>query len=78
MQAGRKFAHPYPDHDGSLHLTLPPGMDRGRRTRGEASSVSPSTIVDGLRDGNELELVWQLLLISYRFARDNGAASYTH
>ena len=50
----------------------------GEQGVGEASSVSPSTIVDGLRDENELELVWQLPLISYRFARDNGAASYTH
>ncbi len=80
MQAGRKFAHPPPDHDGSLHLTLPPGMTGGWRTRGGGNPlpVSPSTMVDGLRDENELELVWQLLLISYRFARDNGAASYTH
>jgi hypothetical protein len=45
---------------------------------GKPHPVSPSTIVDGLRDDNELELVWQLPLISYRFARDNGAASYTH
>ena len=79
MQAGRKFAHPPPDHDGSLHLTLPPGMDRGVENKGWGNPhpVSPSTMVDGLRDENELEFVWQLLLISYRFARDNGG-SFLH
>ncbi len=70
FRAGREFAHIHPEHDGSLHLTLPPAMAREVEEKGwgEPHPVSPSMMVYGPRDEAELEVVWRLLLASYRFA----------
>ena len=70
FQAGREFAHIHPEYDGSLHLTLPPAMAREVEEKGwgEPHPISPSMMVYGPRDEAELEVVWQLLLASYRFA----------
>ena len=71
FQRGREFAHLHPAYDGSLHLTLPPAavqvvLDKGW---GESHPISGTPMIYGPRDAQELEVVWHLLLLSYRFAR---------
>ncbi len=71
FQRAREFAHLHPAYDGSLHLTLPATavqvvLDKGW---GELHPVSSTPMIYGPRDAQELEVVWQLLLASYRFAR---------
>ena len=71
FQAGTEFAHLHPPYDGSLHLTLPPEVYRAVQAGGwgEPHPVSGTMMVFGPRDPAELEVVWRLLLASYRFAR---------
>ena len=71
VQRGREFAHLHPAYDGSLHLTLPSAavqvvLDKGW---GELHPVSGTSMIYGPRDTQEMEVVWQLVLLSYRFAR---------
>ena len=71
FQRGLEFAHLHPSNDGSLHLTLPPAaqqvvLDKGW---GEPHPISGTPMIYGPRDAQELEVVWRLLLLSYRFAR---------
>jgi phospholipase/carboxylesterase len=70
FQAGREFAHIHPGYDGSLHLTLPVELAHEvvEKGWGEPHPVSASMMVYGPRDEAELEVVWCLLLASYRFA----------
>ncbi len=77
FQAGREFAHIHPEHDGSLHLTLPLAMGREVEEKGwgEPHPVSPSMMIYGPRDEAELEIVRQLLLASYRFAKGEDKES---
>ncbi len=74
FQAGREFAHVHPSHDGSLHVTLPPALagEVEERGWGEGHPVSDTIMVYGPRDEGELEVVWRILLASYRFAAGDG------
>jgi ethylbenzene dioxygenase subunit beta len=65
-----EFAHLHPAHDGSLHLTLPPAAYRAVRDAGwgEPHPLVGTMMLFGPRDGDELEVAWQVLLASYRFA----------
>ena len=71
FQCGTEFAHLHPPHDGSLHLTLPPGAYGEVRAKGwgEPHPISGTMMLFGPRDAEELEVAWQVLLRSYRFAR---------
>lgn len=76
---GNEFAHLHPDHDGSMHLTLPRDtsdeivargwgevhVDTGLFGRGTPIFV----MVYGPRDEDELEVVWSIFRLSYEFAR---------
>lgn len=75
----REFAHFHPPPDGSLHLALPVRDALGAIFAGwaerhplAASGSIPETIVMvyGPRDEQEVEIVWSILLSSYRFARN--------
>ena len=70
FQAGREFAHLHPAHDGSLHLTLPRALYRDILDKGwgEPHPISGTMLLCGPRDEQELEVVWGILLASYRFA----------
>jgi hypothetical protein len=70
FQAGREFAHLHPSYDGSLHMTLPADVARETYEKGwgEPHPYSGTPLVFGPRDSDELEVVWRLLLESYRFA----------
>lgn len=73
FQAGTEFAHLHPSHDGSLHLTLPPSLATRAAEEGwtEPHPIGPGVVmVYGPRDGDELEVVWQLVVASYRWACD--------
>ncbi len=75
---GNEFAHLHPDHDGSIHLTLPRNtsdeivargwgevhIDTGAIRRGTPIFV----MVYGPRDEDELEVVWNIFRLSYEFA----------
>jgi hypothetical protein len=76
-----EFAHLHGSSDGSLHLVLPPDVAEKAIESGWAEfhplarrRTLPATIVMiyGPRDGAELETVWQLVKISYGFARGEG------
>lgn len=67
---GDEFAHLHPAHDGSLHLTLPPAVYRQVFDNGwgEPHPLVGTMMAYGPRDADELEIVWRILLASYRFA----------
>ena len=69
FQCGREFAHVHPV-DGSLHLTLPVRVHREvvEKGWGEPHPLSGTMLVFGPRRPRELEVVWQILVVSYRFA----------
>jgi hypothetical protein len=71
FQAGREFAHLHPPYDGSLHMTLPPGLadEAYAKGWGEPHPYSGTPLIFGPRDGDELEVVWTLLHASYTFAK---------
>lgn len=76
---GNEFAHLHPDHDGSLHLTLPRSssdeivargwgeihIDTGPFRRGSPIFM----MIYGPRDEDELEIIWGIFRTSYEFAR---------
>jgi Family of unknown function (DUF5519) len=75
---GGEFAHLHPAHDGSLHLTLPPGFGEEvfQKGWGESHPLAgkwgvPTTVamIYGPRDEQELEIVWRIVQASYEFAR---------
>ncbi len=70
FQCAREFAHLHPPGDGSLHLTLPPSVHADARAKGwgEPHPISGTMLLFGPRDEPELETVWQILLVSYRYA----------
>lgn len=77
FMAGREFAHIHPVHDGSLHVTLPADRARAAIDAGWAElhplarlGSLPGVVVMlyGPRDADELEVVFGLLLESYRAA----------
>lgn len=70
FQTGREFAHLHPCEDGSLHMTLPAALRRLAYDQGwgEPHPVSGTPLIFGPRDRAELEVIWLLLLTSYRAA----------
>ena len=70
FQKGREFAHLHPHHDGSLHLSLPRSAVNAalRGGWGVPHPVQDSFLVYGPRDRAELEVVWQLVQMSYEWA----------
>lgn len=79
---GHEFAHLHGAADGSLHATLPLPVAAAAIEKGWAEAhpvvamgLAPHTLVMlyGPRDEAELEIVWQLVRVSYGFAR--GASS---
>jgi Family of unknown function (DUF5519) len=70
FQAGREFAHIHPHQDGSLHLTLPERYKDSIEASawGVRHPQQNSILVYGPRDAAELEIVWGLVKLSYRYA----------
>lgn len=70
FQCAREFAHIHPPGDGSLHLTLPAAVHSDVRAKrwGEPHPISGTMLLFGPRDDAELETIWQVLLVSYRYA----------
>ncbi|WNG14428.1 luciferase family protein [Cystobacter fuscus] len=75
FQVGTEFAHIHPAHDGSLHMKFPPGVAQKvyQQGWGAPHPRSGTPMVFGPRDAAELEVVWQLLLRSYVWAREGQA-----
>ena len=70
FQCRTEFAHVHPAGDGSLHMTLP-GLvyaDVIAKGWGEPHPISGTMLVYGPRNHFELEVVWQLVITSYRYA----------
>jgi phospholipase/carboxylesterase len=77
FQRGTEFAHIHTDNDNSLHLTLPPDLyaevlDKGW---GEPHPVSGTMMLFGPRDDHELEVAWQILQASWRWAHTGHTPS---
>jgi phospholipase/carboxylesterase len=70
FQRGSEFGHLHPEHDGSLHLTLPPALydEVLQAGWGEPHPISGTMLVFGPRDEVELEVVWRLVCASYNWA----------
>jgi uncharacterized protein (TIGR00369 family) len=70
FQRGSEFGHLHPEHDGSLHLNLPPARydEVLRAGWGEPHPISGTMLVFGPRDEVELEVVWRLVRASYNWA----------
>jgi hypothetical protein len=70
FQRGSEFGHLHPEHDGSLHLNLPPALydEVLRAGWGEPHPISGTMLVFGPRDEAELEVVWRLVCASYNWA----------
>lgn len=69
FQRGREFAHLHPHHDGSLHLSVPGSvMKEVEDARwGLPHPVQDALLVFGPRDRQELEVVWDLVQLSYEW-----------
>ncbi|WP_416511706.1 hypothetical protein [Aliiroseovarius sp. YM-037] len=81
FQKGPEFAHIHPIHDGSFHMTLPEHVAQEAYAKGwgEPHPKSGTPLIFGPRDDAELDVVWTLLLESWRFATgwqgdDDGTA----
>lgn len=67
-----EFGHIHPEYDGSFHLSFNPNLvDRIAESgwgvpHPRASMVA---LVYGPRDEDELEIIWSLVELAYRFAR---------
>jgi uncharacterized protein (TIGR00369 family) len=70
FQRGSEFGHLHPEHDGSLHLTLPPALynEVRRAGWGEPHPISGTMLVFGPRHEAELDVVWRLVRASYNWA----------
>ena len=69
-----EFAHLHPPQDGSLHLILPKEVQHVivEAGWGEPHPRSPRTsMIYGPRNEEELEWVWEIFMVSFRFA--NGS-----
>lgn len=77
FQRRTEFAHIHGVDDGSLHLTLPPGLyDRVLEAGwGEPHPISGTMMLFGPRDEAELEVVWEIVYASYRYATGDVEAS---
>lgn len=78
---GQEFAHVHPAPDGSLHLTLPPGLREAAIAAGWAEphplagrpTVSPQTVMAyAPRDPAEADLVAGLVEAARRYAAGDG------
>jgi hypothetical protein len=78
FMAEQEFAHLHPPDDGSLHLTLPSPWREDAITKGWAEphprpmmAYMPASdvLLYGPRDESELEVVYNLVVLSYHFAR---------
>lgn len=73
---GREFAHLHPDHDGSLHLALPPHLAADVVAKGWGTPhpwagsrlTAGFTLVFGPRDAAELEIVGSIVSASHAYA----------
>ncbi len=76
FMTGREFAHLHPAHDGSMHLSLPDPVRAMVLDTGwaEPHPLVGTPMIFGPRDGDELEVVWQVFLASYRFATGRTGA----
>lgn len=83
FMGGTEFAHLHGASDGSLHATLPPDAAAQAIESGWAEvhplvrrgMIPPSHVmIYGPRDAAELDTVWQLVEVSYAFARGATAA----
>jgi hypothetical protein len=70
FQRDTEFAHLHPEHDGSLHMTLPPEVfDQVLEAGwGVPHPISGTMLVFGPRDRAEIEIVWDILQASYGWA----------
>jgi hypothetical protein len=70
FQATSEFAHLHPGGDGAIDLTLPRGVRDAVFAAGwgEAHPVTGTPLIYGPRTVEELEVVWQIVIVSYRFA----------
>ncbi len=70
FQCRTEFAHVHPAGDGSLHMKLPPSVhhDAIAKGWGEPHPISGTLLVFAPRDRHELEIIWQLVITSYRYA----------
>jgi hypothetical protein len=71
FRCGLEFAHLRPPDDGRLSLNLPSPERAIALTTGWAveATTDRALLVFGPRDRGELDIVWELLHRSYRFAR---------
>jgi hypothetical protein len=74
---GREFAHLHPGADQSLHAILPADLAQGAIDAGWAElhpvarlgMIPPTTVMlYAPRDPEEMDIIYQLVLASYRFA----------
>jgi phospholipase/carboxylesterase len=74
FMVGCEFAHLHPSHDGSLHLTLPSDAYQEvlHKGWGEPHPLVGTMLAFGPRTSSELDVVWEIFLVSYRFARGEG------
>lgn len=77
FQRRTEFAHIHTDNDGSLHLTLPPELYEQVLATGwgEPHPVSGTMMLFGPRDPEELEVAWQILQASWRWAHTGQATA---
>lgn len=70
FQKDREWAHIHPHHDGSFHLTLPDAAKDEVEAAGWGvrHPQHHSILVYGPRNQPELEVVWQIIQASYRYA----------
>lgn len=78
---GREFAHVHPAYDGSLHMMLPPAAVDALLAQGwgephpmvRRGLLPPTAVmVYAPRDAAEVEIVLQVIAVSYRFACGAG------
>lgn len=76
FQRGTEFAHIHTDNDGSLHLTLPRDLydEVPSAGWGEPHPISGTMMLFGPRDADELEVAWQILEASWRWASGQSAS----
>nr|WP_042184986.1 luciferase family protein [Kibdelosporangium sp. MJ126-NF4]CEL16434.1 phospholipase/carboxylesterase [Kibdelosporangium sp. MJ126-NF4]CTQ90386.1 phospholipase/carboxylesterase [Kibdelosporangium sp. MJ126-NF4] len=71
IKLSREFAHLHPLQDGSLHMTLPATVKKvvTEAGWGVPHPIQNTQLLFGPRDRDEIEVVWQVLLKSYTYAR---------
>lgn len=79
----REFAHLHPGRDQSLHAALPPDLAQAAIDAGWAELhpvarmglIPPTVMLYAPRDEEEMDVVYSLVVASYRFAGGRLAAS---